>query len=78
MESKKRGIEMDLFAERNRLTDFKNKLMVTEGHRSGEGQTGGLGHVHTVVHGMTGQQRHSLQHRELYSIFLDNLQGKRI
>ena len=31
---------------RNRLTDFKNKFMVTKGERQGEGWIGGLGLIH--------------------------------
>ena len=35
-------------------------------------------HMHTVVYGMDGQWGTSVEHRELYPIFCDNLCGKRI
>ena len=33
-------------------------------------------HMHTEVHGMTGQQGLAVQHREFYPIFCENLCGK--
>ena len=50
---------MDLFENRNRLTDFENKLMVTKGN--GCQGWDGLGvwdwHMHAGVYGIIGQCR---------------------
>ena len=35
-------------------------------------------HVHTEVHGMTGQREPAVQYSELYPIFCENLYGKRL
>ena len=70
MKSKKR-IQMNFLPNRNRLTDFENKLMVMKGDRLGEGWTGGLGLVYTyMVYGMTGQWGPAVEHREFYLIIL--------
>ena len=42
MESFKK-MQMNLLQNRNRLTNFENKHMITKGDRLGEGGTGGLG-----------------------------------
>ena len=54
---KKKGYRWTCLQNRNTLTDFENKLMVTKRTGLGEGWTGGLGlaYAHTVVCGMTGQ-----------------------
>ena len=36
-------MQMNLFTKQNILTDFKNKLMVTKGDRSGRGMDGNFG-----------------------------------
>ena len=58
---------------RNRFTDFENKLWLPKGMGSrGRGILGvGDWHIHTVAYGMVGQQG-------LSPIFCDNLHGKRI
>ena len=64
---------------RNKLTDFEKKLMVTKGERWGDGRAR-LGvwdwHEHNEVHGMNGQHGPALYHREFYPKFGDNLCGK--
>ena len=64
---------------RKRLIDFE-KLMVTKGDSLGGGRDGrGVWgwHMHTEVYRMTGQWGPAVYHKELYSVFCDNLCGKK-
>ena len=59
MQSKKRT--KGYLQNRNRLTDFENKFMVTKRARLGAGsagqvQTGDLGLVYAEIYGLTGQR----------------------
>ena len=71
---------MSLF--RNRKQTHRHRKQ-TYGYQKGKvwGRDG-LGawdwHINTIVCGMDGQQGPAAQHWELYSIFCDNLYGKRI
>ena len=48
--------------------------MVTKGEVFREGKDQSLGwHIHTMIYGMDGEQGPAVQHREIYSIFCDNL-----
>ena len=60
---------------RNRLTDFKNELMVTQGDRLRGGMDCGFG-IGTLLYTEWVVNRDL--HRELYSIYGDKLNGKRI
>ena len=64
---------------KNRLTAFENKLMVTKGDRWGRaGLWVGYWHMHTEVFGVIGQQGPVIQNRELYPSLCDDLCGKRV
>ena len=53
--------------------------MVTKGERWGSDKLGGWdGPVHSTVYKIDNQQGPTVEHRELYSIFYNNLNGKRI
>ena len=74
----KKGYKWTYLQNRNRLTDFENKLLVTKGERWWEGIDWVWDwHMHTLVCGMTGHQGHALWYRELYPIFCDGLWGKK-
>ena len=64
----------------NRLTDFKNKLMITKVEMWGQedGMGSWLWHMYAIIYGIDGQQGPDEQQREIYSIFCDKLYGKRI
>ena len=52
----KKGYKLIYLQNRNRRTDFENKLIVTKGDERQEGWTGDLGLTyHTVLNGITGQ-----------------------
>ena len=64
---------------RNRLTDLENKFMVTEGKSRGGGINEEVGiNICILLHMVDNQQGSTVQHKELYSIFCNNLYGKRI
>ena len=56
---------------RDRLTDIKNKLYVYQGGNVEGRDTSGAWaqHIHTIIYEIDNQQGHTVQHRELYSIF---------
>ena len=62
---------MNLFTNRNRFTDFKNKFTVTKG---GTGQDGGkLGvwdsHIHITVYKVDDRQGLTVLHKELSILY---------
>ena len=65
LKKKKKGYEWTSLKNRNRLTDFENKFMVTKRDRWRGGD--GLGiwnrHVHAEVYGMIGQRGPAVWHR---------------
>ena len=68
---KKKMIQMNLFTNRNRFTDFKNKFTVTKG---GTGQDGGkLGvwdsHIHITVYKVDDRQGLTVLHKELSILY---------
>ena len=63
---------MNSLQNRNRLSEFENKLMVTKGDREFEIFTCSLWYVEWLAN------RELLYSRELYPIFSDNLYGKRM
>ena len=64
---------MNLFTNRSRLIDIKNKLMVTKGETLWGGINQELGiHIHTTIYKI-GKQGPTVLYRELYSIFCNNL-----
>ena len=65
-----------LSTNRNRLTDFENKRERLVGGRDKSGAWDE--HIHTTVYKIDNQQGPTVEHRELYSIFCNNLNGKRI
>ena len=68
---------MNLFADQKKI----HRLWKTYGYQRKHGRDG-LGvwewHMYTVVNEMTGQWGPDIQHRELCTIYCDNLYGKRI
>ena len=72
---KKRSCKRTNSQNVKRLTDFE-KLMATKGDKQGNGRDG-LGildwHMHTEVYWMIGQWESDVQHRELHTVFYDNL-----
>ena len=69
-------MQMNLFAEQtHRLWKTKEDRWVEEGW-IWEGVWDW--HMHTRVYGIVGQQGPAVYYRELYTIFSDNLHGKRI
>ena len=70
----------ELIYKTNKLMTLKTNLWLPKG-KCGWGRewVGSLGLAwHTIVYGMDGQWEPPAQHRELCSIFCDNLYGKRI
>ena len=71
---------MNLFAEKKQT----QRHLKTYGDQNGQVRGGmdGLGfcnwHMHTEVYGAIGQEWSSVQHRELYPVFCDNIHWKRI
>ena len=63
--------------KRNRHTDFENKLMVIKSERLGE-KGAWDEHIHTITCKINNQQRPTVWHRDLYSLFRNKLYGKRI
>ena len=67
---------------RSRLTDLENELMVTRGWVGGGGWRDRVWvwdwHAHNAIFKIDNQQGPTVQHRELCSIFCNNLNGKRI
>ena len=66
---------MNLFTKQKQTQ--RTNLRLPKGRGGGRD---GLGiwdwHMHTTVYGMDGQQEPAVQHRELYSIFCNNLYRK--
>ena len=61
------------------LTDLENKLTVTKGERWGRDKLGVWdSQIHSPIYKIDNQQGPAVYHRELYSIFCNNLYGKRI
>ena len=75
---KKKRIQMNLCAEQKQTHRPWKQTMVTK-EDSGVGGKDGLGvwdwQMHTLVYGLVGQWRPAVEHREIYSIFCDNLHG---
>ena len=70
---------MNLFADRNKLTDLKNLwLPKGTGGRERDGWGFGIGICTLRCNGMIVQWGIAVKHREFYPIFCDNLCGKRI
>ena len=64
---------------RNRLTDFQNKLMVAGGRIWGRYGLGVWdGYVHTVIFKTNNQQGPTVSHMELCSMFCGSLDGSRV
>ena len=65
---------------RNRLTVFEKCMVTKWGKCGGREMDWGFGiHICTLVaYGTIGQQGSAVQNRELYSVFCDNLCGKKI
>ena len=69
---------MNLFVEQKQTHRLQKQ---TYSYQRGEvEEKDGLGiwdwDMHTIVYGMDGQRGPAVQHRELYSIFCDNLYGE--
>ena len=70
-------IELNL-QKRKKLTDIENEPMVAGGEDAGRDSQGVWdGHVYTAIFKMDNQQGPTVQHRELFSILCNNLNGKR-
>ena len=70
---------MNSFVEQKQTHRLKTNLWLPKGTCK---ERDGLGlwdwHMHTEVCGMIGQQGPAVWHRELYTVFCDNICGKRI
>ena len=72
---KKKKDTNELIYKTKRRTDLEKELMVARG----KAQLGSLaGHVHTATFKIDNQQGPSVPHRDICSIFCNNLNGKRI
>ena len=84
VEPKKKKTETNLFwtylQNRNRPIDIEKKLMVTKGR--GINQEFGIKkkniYIYITIHKIDNKQESTIEHRELYSIFYNNLWGKRL
>ena len=75
---KKKITQMNIFTKQRRLTDFKTNLLLLEAMREVTGNFGVWDwHIHIAVF-KTDNQGPTVQHRELCSVFCNNLNGKRI
>ena len=74
-------IQMNLFTKQKQTYRYRRQ---THGYQRGNvgGGNGKLGawdeHIHTTVYKTDNQRGPTVQHREVYSIFCDNLYEKRI
>ena len=72
-------IQMNVFTKQKQ-TVLKKKLMVTKGERCGGREKLEVwdSHTHTTIYKIGNQQGPTVEHRELYSIYCNDLFGKRI
>ena len=70
---------MNIFTKQKQTYRYENKHMVTKGETERRGINQELGiNIHTTIYKIDKQQGPTVKHRELYSVFCDNLYGKRI
>ena len=73
----KKWYKWSYLQNRNRLADFENKLMLPKG-KDGVGGINLESGINAAVYKMDKQQWPTVQHREPYSIFCNNLYEKKI
>ena len=73
-------IQMNLFTKRKQTHRHRKQTYgYQRGRLAGRDKLGDWDwHIHTTIYKIDNQQGPTVEHRELYSIFCNNLNGKRI